>query len=116
MKLPEFTRSTTLRWTLVVASIFAAFVVALLGFVYLKTKNDLTMRSDRMIASQMSLYAHLSQERRLDAIDEDLKQDPGRVQPQSCRLLLGGDAAGQRAGDQAGRRRGERPRASRTHR
>ena len=57
MKLPEFTRSTTLRWTLVVASIFAAFVVALLGFVYLKIKNDLTMRSDRMIASQMDLFA-----------------------------------------------------------
>ena len=53
MKLPEFTRSTTLRWTLVVASIFAAFVVALLGFVYLKTKNDLTMRSDRIVASRV---------------------------------------------------------------
>jgi signal transduction histidine kinase len=79
VQLPELTRSTTLRWTLVVVSIFAAFIIALLGLVYLKTKNDLTMRSDRMIASQMSLYAHLSQERRLDAIDEDLKQDPGRV-------------------------------------
>jgi signal transduction histidine kinase len=79
MKLPEFTRSTTLRWTLVVAGIFAAFVVALLGFVYLKTKNDLTMRSDRMIASQMGLFTQLSPERRLDAIDEDLRQDPGRV-------------------------------------
>jgi signal transduction histidine kinase len=79
MKLPEFTRSTTLRWTLLVAGIFAAFVVALLGFVYLKTKNDLTMRSDRMIASQMDLFAQLPSERRLDAIDEYLRQDPARV-------------------------------------
>src|ERR1700748_528283 len=79
MKLPEFTRSTTLRWTLVVASIFAAFVVALLGFVYLKTKNDLTMRSDRMIASEMGLFARLSPGRRFDAIDENLRQDPGRI-------------------------------------
>ncbi|SDT50067.1 sensor histidine kinase [Bradyrhizobium canariense] len=62
-----------------VAWIFAAFVVALLGFVYLKTKNDLTMRSDRMIASQMRLFVQLSPERRLDAIDEDLKQDSDRV-------------------------------------
>jgi signal transduction histidine kinase len=79
-RLPEFTRSTTLRWTVVVACMFAAFIVALLGSVYLKTRNDLTMRSDRMIASQAGLFAHLSAERRLDAIDEGLKQDPGRAQ------------------------------------
>jgi signal transduction histidine kinase len=79
MRLPEFTRSTTLRWTLLVAGIFAAFIVVLLGFIYLKTRDDLTTRSDRMIASQMSLFAALSPARRLDAIDELLKQDPGRV-------------------------------------
>src|SRR6266566_2805916 len=80
MQLPEFTRSTTLRWTLLVAGIFAAFIVALLGFVYLKTKDDLTMRSDRVIASQIGVFADLSPERRLDAINEDLKEDTGRVQ------------------------------------
>jgi signal transduction histidine kinase len=76
----EFTRSTTLRWTFLVAGIFAAFIVALLGFVYLKTEGDLTTRSDRVIASQMGVFADLSPERRLDAINEHLKQDPGRVQ------------------------------------
>jgi signal transduction histidine kinase len=80
MQLPEFTRSTTLRWTLLVAGIFAAFIVALLGFVYLKTKDDLTMRSDRVIASQIGVFAELSPERRLNAINERLKQDPRRVQ------------------------------------
>ena len=79
MQLPEFTRSTTLRWTVLVAAIFAAFIVAMLGFVYLKTKHDLTMRSDRVIASQIGVFADLSPERRLDAIDDHLKQDPGRV-------------------------------------
>src|ERR1700682_2808967 len=80
MQLPEFTRSTTLRWTFLVAGLFAAFIVALLGFVYLKTEGDLTIRSDRMIISQMGAFADLSPERRLDAINEHLKQDPGRVQ------------------------------------
>jgi signal transduction histidine kinase len=80
MQLPEFTRLTTLRWTFLVAGIFATFTVALLGFVYLKTEDDLTMRSDRVIASQMAVIAALSPERRLDAINEHLKQDPGRVQ------------------------------------
>src|SRR5260370_8722611 len=80
MQLPEFTRLTSLRWTFLVAGIFAAFIVALLGFVYLKTEEDLTMRSDRVIASQIRVLAGLSPERRLDAINEHLKQDPGRVQ------------------------------------
>src|SRR3984893_7984270 len=80
MQLPEFTRSTSLRWSFLVAGIFAAFIVALLGFVYLKTERDLTMRSDRMIASQIGVFADLSPERRMDALNEDLKQDPGRVQ------------------------------------
>src|SRR6267143_2082848 len=79
MQLSEFTRSATLRWTLLVAGIFAAFVVVLLEFVYLKTKNDLTMRSDRLVASQIGVFADLSPERRLDAINEHLKQDPARV-------------------------------------
>src|ERR1700686_3489179 len=80
LQLPEFMRSTTLRWTFLVAGIFAAFIVALLGFVYLKTESDLTTRSDRVIASQMGFFAGLSPERRLDAINEHLKQDPSRVQ------------------------------------
>jgi signal transduction histidine kinase len=80
MQLPEFTRSTTLRWTLLVAGIFAAFIVALLGFVYLKTKHDLTMRADLVIASQIGVFADLSPERRLEALNEHLQQDPARVQ------------------------------------
>jgi signal transduction histidine kinase len=80
MQIPEFLHSTTFRWTLLVAGIFAAFIVALLGFVYLKTKDDLTQRSDRAIASQMDVFAALSPERRLDAINERLNQDPRRIQ------------------------------------
>jgi hypothetical protein len=79
MQLPEFTHSTTLGWTLLVAGTFAAFIVALLGFVYLNTKDDLTMRSDR-VTSQLGVFAGLPPERRLDAINEHLKQDPARVQ------------------------------------
>src|SRR6202171_6862125 len=37
------------------------------------------MRSDRLIASQIGVFADLSPERRLDAINEHLKQDPARV-------------------------------------
>ena len=61
------------------AGIFAASIVALLGFVYLKAKGDLTMRSDRVIATQIGVFAALLPERRLDAINEHLKLDPARV-------------------------------------
>jgi signal transduction histidine kinase len=76
MQLPEFARSTTLRWTLLVAGALMGFTLALLGFVYLKAKADLTARSDQIVASQMALFARLSPDRRLQAIDEHLKQDP----------------------------------------
>jgi signal transduction histidine kinase len=78
MQLAEFARSNTLRWTFLVAGSFAAIILALLGFIYLKAEGDLTMRSDRMIASQMGVFADLSPKRRLDAINEHLRQDPGR--------------------------------------
>jgi signal transduction histidine kinase len=79
MQLPDFMRSTTMRWTVLVAGIFAAFTVALLGFVYLKTKQDLTLRSDRAIALQMGILVALPPGQRLDTINEGLRQDPARV-------------------------------------
>jgi signal transduction histidine kinase len=79
MQWPEFTRSTTLRWTVLVAGIFAAFTIALLGFVYLKTKHDLTIRADRVIALQMDRLLALAADQRRDSIDEELRQDPARV-------------------------------------
>ncbi len=79
MQLPEFLRSNRLRWTLLVTVIFAAFTIALLGFVYLRTKHDLTLRSDRAIASEMGILVALPPGQRLDAINQGLRYDPGRV-------------------------------------
>src|SRR5438445_5851280 len=79
MQLPWCVRSTTFRWTFLVAGAFAAFTVALLGFVYLKMKHDLTMRSDRAIGLQMDVLADLPPGQRLDSINEGIRQDPARV-------------------------------------
>jgi signal transduction histidine kinase len=94
MQLPEFTRSTTLRWTALVAGIFAAFTFALLGFVYLKTKHDLTMRSDRAIASQMGTLVALTPVERLKSINEGIRQDPARVRLVGLFAPDGGRIAG----------------------
>src|SRR5260370_20149604 len=69
LQLPEFTRSTTLRWTLLVAGIFSAFTVALLAFVYLKTQHDLTMPSARVIAAQMWFFSAFAPGWRRHTID-----------------------------------------------
>lgn len=80
MNLPEFIRSTTFRWAILVTGVFAVFIIALFGFIYWKTGRYLTTRSDHVIISQMDVFTTLSPERRLDAINERLKQDPRRVQ------------------------------------
>jgi hypothetical protein len=77
MQLPEFTRSTTLRWTLPAAGIAAVFIVTSLRVCVPENDADLTTRSDRMIASQIGFFAELSPERRLEAIDEDRKPGSG---------------------------------------
>jgi signal transduction histidine kinase len=68
-------RSTTFHWTLMVAGVFAIFVIVLFGFIYWRTDDYLIKRSDQMIANQLSVIAALPDGRRLDAIDEHVKQD-----------------------------------------
>jgi signal transduction histidine kinase len=94
VQLPEFTRSTTLQWTVLVAGIFAAFTVALLAFVYLKTKHDLTMRSDSAIALQMGTLLALSPVQRLESINESIRQDSARVRLVGLFAPDGGRIAG----------------------
>src|SRR5271169_6900696 len=86
MQLPEYMRSTMLRWTFLVAGLLAIFIVALLGFVYSETEDDLTTRSDRMITAQMDVFAAMNPEQRLDAINEHLSYDPRRVQLAGLRV------------------------------
>src|ERR1700733_8274082 len=75
MRQPQFLRPSTFHWTLAVAGVLAVFVIVLFGFIYWKTDDYLVARSDKMIASQLDYIAGLSDERRLEAIDQHLKQD-----------------------------------------
>jgi signal transduction histidine kinase len=80
MRQVQIIRSNTFRWAMAVAGVFAAFVIVLFGFIYWQTDQYLIARSDRMIASQLDVIAALPGERRLDAIDEHLRQDSRGVQ------------------------------------
>jgi signal transduction histidine kinase len=76
----QFARSTTFHWALMVAGVLAAFILALFGFIYWTIDDYLIARSDRVISAQIDGIAGLVPERRLEAIDERLKQDPRGVQ------------------------------------
>src|SRR5437899_52092 len=80
MRQPQFIRSNTFHWALMVAGVFAVFVTVLFGFIYWKIDDYLTARSDRVITVEVDGIAGLSPERRLQAIDERLRQDPRGVQ------------------------------------
>ena len=73
-------RSNTFHWAFMVAGVFAVFVTVLFGFIYWKIDDYLTARSDRVITAQMDRIAGLPPDRRLEAIDERLRQDPRGVQ------------------------------------
>src|SRR6478752_8036250 len=80
MRQPQFIRSNTFRWALIVSGVFAVFVILLFGFIYWQIDDYLTARSDRVITVEADTLAGLSPERRLEAIDEKLQQDPRGVQ------------------------------------
>jgi signal transduction histidine kinase len=80
MRQPQFMRSNTFHWAFMVAGVFAVFVTVLFGFISWKIDDYLTARSDRVITAQMDRIAGLSPDRRLEEIDERLRQDPRGVQ------------------------------------
>jgi signal transduction histidine kinase len=77
---PDFIRTTTFRWTVVVAGMFAAYIVLLFTLVFWRTERYLTARSDAVITMQVQTFASAPPERRLEVIEEFLRQDPRMVQ------------------------------------
>ncbi len=80
MRQAQILRSNTFRWALAVAGVQAVFIIALFGFIYWQTDHYLIARSDRVIASELNVIAALPGEKRVDAIDERLRQDSRGVQ------------------------------------
>ena len=80
MHLPELTRTTTFRWGLAVAAMLALYVILLFGFIYWRTGQYLTARSDAVVTMQALVFAAATPHDRLTAIEQLLAQDPRRVQ------------------------------------
>jgi signal transduction histidine kinase len=79
VRLPDLIRATTFRRTLAIACAFAIYIALLFGFVYWRTEMYLTARSDAVITVQAKVFAAAPPDKRLDAINLILQEDPRMV-------------------------------------
>jgi signal transduction histidine kinase len=91
VRLPEFTRSTTFRWTLAVSGAFIACILLMFGFILAQAYSNLTADVDALITEVANTIASHEPQQRIFGLDQYLRADPNRVK-------LGGlfDAEGNR--------------------
>jgi signal transduction histidine kinase len=94
VRLPEFVRTTTFRWTLVVSGAFVLCILLMFSFVSWRTAAYLNARIDAVIATGADVIAADAPERRLAAIDERVRQDPRRIWVAGLFAADGGRIAG----------------------
>jgi signal transduction histidine kinase len=79
VRLTDFARMTTFRWTLIVAGAFFLCTLLLFGFVYLQTASYMTSEFDDLITGELRIFAAEPPEQRLAHVNERLDNDPRRV-------------------------------------
>ena len=79
MRLPEFVRSTTVRWALAVAGAFGVCTLLLFGFVYWQTATYLTENLDAIIIADARLNNAEARDQELKFVMQHLIEDPRRV-------------------------------------
>jgi signal transduction histidine kinase len=78
VRLFDFLRTTTFRWTLTIAGSFILCILVLFGFVYWQTAGYLTSAVDSLLTGEVKIIANETADRRLAHIDERLQNDPRR--------------------------------------
>jgi len=77
VRLPEFMRSTTFRWTLVVSAAFTVCILLMFAFILAQAHRMMTSDIDRLIAgSAEGVVAGSTAEERVLRIDEHLRVNP----------------------------------------
>jgi signal transduction histidine kinase len=79
VRLPEFIRSTTFRWSMLVSGAYALCIILMFGFVYWRTADYLIASVDQLIGSHADAIAGEPPDLRLAQLQEHLKEDPRRV-------------------------------------
>jgi signal transduction histidine kinase len=79
VRLPDFARTTTFRWTLAVAGTFVLCTLLLFGFVYWRTTVYMMSENDVLLTEELLVFAANTPEQRLAEIDDRLRKDPRRI-------------------------------------
>jgi len=79
VRLPDFARTTTFRWTLAVGAAFVLCTLVLFGFVYWQTAVYMTAQNDLLLIEELRVFVANPPERRLQEIEDRLLKDPRRV-------------------------------------
>ena len=79
MRLPEFARSTTFRWTLGASAAFSVALLVILGFVYWRSTMYLTAATDRLIAGVADGLLAGGPGEVVPRLETHLASDPRRV-------------------------------------
>ena len=79
VRLHDFARTTTFRWTLAVAGTFVLCTLLLFGFVYWRTTVYMMSENDVVLTTELRVFAANRPEQRLAEIDDRLRKDPRRI-------------------------------------
>jgi signal transduction histidine kinase len=79
VRLPDFVRTTTFRWTLAVAGAFVLGTLVLFGFVYWQTATYMRSSIDRLLTGEVGIIAPDTPQRRLELIVNRLRDDPRHI-------------------------------------
>ena len=79
MRLPEFTRSTTFRWTLAVSGAFILCILLMFGFILAQSYSYMTTDVDALNNEIANAIASHEPEQRIPGLNQYLQADPHRV-------------------------------------
>ena len=79
VRLPDFARTTTFRWALIVSSAFLLCTLVLFGFVYWQTALYVMNKYDALLLEELQVFASNKPEQRLQEIEDRLLKDPQRI-------------------------------------
>jgi signal transduction histidine kinase len=79
VRLPDFARTTTFRWTLAVAGAFVLGALVLFGFVYWQTAAYMTSSYDRLLISEVSSIEPDAPTHQVERVVSRLRDDPRRI-------------------------------------
>jgi signal transduction histidine kinase len=79
VRLPEFTRSTTFRWTVAVSGAFILCILLMFGLILAQAYSYMTADVDALISDIADTIASHEPEQRVFGLDQYLRADPRRV-------------------------------------